>query len=309
MTLPQDRVVTLAQKVRLVEVGPRDGLQNEARPVPTTVKIAFVNALAAAGLTDIEVSSFVRPDRVPQLADAAEVFAGMVRRSGVRTWALVPNAKGLEGALAAGIRDVAFFTAASEGFNRANIGLGVDEALQKLAPAIAAAKAAGCNVRGYISTVFGCPYDGAVDAARAARVSRALLDMGCDELSLGDTIGVAVPTDVTRVLAAHDAVGVSREKLALHLHDTRGTALANVVEGLREGITTFDASAGGLGGCPFAPGATGNVATEDLLYLFDHLGIETGVSFEGVARASGIVAEALGRPLPSRARAAWAANQ
>ncbi len=295
-------------RVRIVEVGPRDGLQNEAMPIPTAAKVAFVNALLEAGLRDVEVSSFVRADRVPQLADAAEVFAGLGPRTNARLWALVPNATGLDGARAAGVTHVAVFTAASDGFNRANIGAGVDEALERLAPVVAVARRGGLIVRGYVSTVFGCPYDGAVDPRRAAGVSRALLDAGCEEISLGDTIGVAVPRDVPRVLAAHDAAGVPREKLALHLHDTRGTALANVVEGLREGITAFDSSAGGLGGCPFAPGATGNLATEDLLYLLDGLGIETGVAFDGVARASGIVAEALGRALPSRARAAWASG-
>lgn len=298
----------LPPRVRVVEVGPRDGLQNEKTAILAATKIAFVNALTASGFQDVEVTSFVRPDRVPQLADAAEVFAGIAKPPNVRLWALVPNAKGLEAAQAAGARHVAVFTAASDGFNRANIGVGVDEALERIAPVVAAAKEAGLAVRGYISTVFGCPYDGAVDARRAAFVSRALLDAGCDELSLGDTIGVAVPSDVTRVLAAHDSAGVPRAKLALHLHDTRGTALANVMEGLREEITTFDASAGGLGGCPFAPGATGNLATEDLLYLLDGLGIETGVSMIAVAEASGIVAAAMGRTLPSRARAAWASK-
>jgi hydroxymethylglutaryl-CoA lyase len=295
-------------RVRIVEVGPRDGLQNEASPIPTATKIAFVDALSDAGLPDIEVSSFVRADRVPQLADATAVFAGIRRRPGTRYWALVPNAKGLDAARAAGVTHVAFFTAASDGFNRANIGATVDESLAQLAPTIAAAREAKLAARGYVSTVFGCPYDGAVDPVRGARVARALLDAGCDEISLGDTIGVAVPSDVPRVLAACDAAGIPRGKLALHMHDTRGTALANVVEGLREGITTFDASAGGLGGCPFAPGATGNAATEDLLYLFETMGIETGVSFQAVAHASGIIAAALGKPLASRARAAWASR-
>jgi hydroxymethylglutaryl-CoA lyase len=300
--------VTLPARVRIFEVGPRDGLQNEAAPVPTAAKIAFVDALADAGLRDIEVSSFVRPDRVPQLADAADVFAGIARRPGVKYWALVPNAKGLEAARAAKVEHVAFFTAASDGFNRANIGMTVDESLAMLAPLVASAREAKLTVRGYVSTVFGCPYDGAVDPHRAARVARALLDAGCEEISLGDTIGVAAPSDISRALAACDAAGIHRTRLALHFHDTRGTALANVVEGLREGVTTFDSSAGGLGGCPFAPGATGNVATEDLVYAFDRMGIETGVSFEGVARASGIIAAAISKPLASRARAAWAAR-
>ncbi len=299
----------LPARVRVVEVGPRDGLQNEPRPVPADVKIRFVQALVDAGVRDVEVSSFVRPDLVPQLADAAEVFAGLDRREDVRYWALVPNRRGLEGAREAGITHVAVFTAASEGFNRANVNAGVEEALARLKPVIREARDAGLTVRGYVSTVFGCPYDGDVEPAVGARVSRTLLDSGCDEISLGDTIGVAAPPDVDRVLEAHDALGVPRERLALHLHDTRGTALANVVAGLRGGITSFDSSAGGLGGCPFAPGATGNLATEDLLYLLERMGVETGISLPGVARASGIVAEALGATLPSRARSAWAAEE
>jgi hydroxymethylglutaryl-CoA lyase len=294
--------------VRIVEVGPRDGLQNEAKPLPSSVKIDFINALVEAGIQDVEVSSFVRADRVPQLADAAEVFAGIHRLDHVRYWALVPNRRGLDAAREAGARCVAVFTAASDGFNRANVNASVEESLARLKPVIEEAKGHGLAVRGYVSTVFGCPYDGDVDPAAAARVSRTLRDAGCDEISLGDTIGVAVPRDVERVLDAHDAMGVPREHLALHLHDTRGTALANVMAGLRAGITIFDSSAGGLGGCPFAPGATGNVATEDLVYLLDRMGIETGISLDGVARASGIVGQALGAALPSRARAAWRAS-
>ncbi|MEZ5063653.1 MAG: hydroxymethylglutaryl-CoA lyase [bacterium] len=296
-------------RVRLVEVGPRDGLQNESVPVPTERKIEFIEALAASGLRDVEVTSFVRPDRVPQLADARELFAALRRREGVRYWALVPNARGLETALECGVTHVAVFTAASEGFNRANVNSSVEESLARLKPVVADAIAAGATVRGYVSTVFGCPYDGPVDPARAASVSRVLLDAGCEELSLGDTIGVAAPPAVERVLAAHDAMGVPREKIALHFHDTRGMAVANVVAGLEAGITSFDASAGGLGGCPFAPGATGNVATEDLVWLFDESGVECGVSFAQVAEASGAIGEQLGRKLPSRARAAWAATR
>ena len=296
-------------RVRLVEVGPRDGLQNESVPVPTERKIEFIEALAASGLRDVEVTSFVRPDRVPQLADARELFAALRRREDVRYCALVPNARGLETALECGVTHVAVFTAASEGFNRANVNSSVEESLARLKPVVADAIAAGATVRGYVSTVFGCPYDGPVDPARAASVSRVLLDAGCEELSLGDTIGVAAPPAVERVLAAHDAMGVPREKIALHFHDTRGMAVANVVAGLEAGITSFDASAGGLGGCPFAPGATGNVATEDLVWLFDESGVECGVSFAQVAEASGAIGEQLGRKLPSRARAAWAATR
>ncbi len=299
---------TLPDSVRVVEVGPRDGLQNECVNVPSATKIAFATGLAAAGLTDVEVTSFVRKDRVPQLADAHDVMAGLERREGVRYWALVPNARGLEGAMAAGVTHIAVFTAASDGFNRANVNAGVDEALARLRPVIADALAAGLTVRGYVSTAFGCPYDGAVDPARAADVSAALTDAGCVEISLGDTIGVAVPRDVDDIVEAHVDVGLSRDQVALHLHDTRGAALANVYAGMLNGIRAFDASAGGLGGCPFAPGATGNLATEDLLYFLEGLSIETDVSLAGVAAASGRMGEALGRVLPSRAWAAFVAK-
>ncbi len=299
----------MSSRVRIVEVGPRDGLQNEARKVATSAKISFVDALAAAGLRDVEVSSFVRPDLVPQLADAAAVFAGIARRAGVAYWALVPNAKGLEAARAAGVTHVAVFTAASDGFSRANTGVSVEESLARIVPLVAEARGLAMTVRGYVSTVFGCPFDGDVDPAFAASVSRRLLDAGCEELSLGDTIGVAAPRDVERALAAHDDLGVPHAKIALHFHDTRGTALANVWEGMRQGIATFDASAGGLGGCPFAPGATGNLATEDLVYFLDRMGVESGVSLPGVAKASGDVAAGAGITLHSRARAAWTARR
>jgi isopropylmalate/homocitrate/citramalate synthase len=294
--------------VRVVEVGPRDGLQNEPAPIPAAAKIAFVEALVEAGLRDVEVTSFVRPDRVPQLADAAEVFAGIARRPDVRYWALVPNAKGLAGALSCGVRHVAVFTAATDGFNRANTGSDVRESLARLGTVIGDAKRAGLGVRGYVSTVFGCPYEGDVEPAAGARVARALLDAGVDEVSLGDTIGVAAPRDVDSVLDACEACGIPVEAIGLHFHDTRGTALANVHAGLRRGVRTFDSSAGGLGGCPFAPGAAGNLATEDLLYFLERMGVETGVSLAGVARASGAVGKVLGKALPSRARAAWAAS-
>lgn len=299
----------LPARVRVVEVGPRDGLQNEGRPVGTEQKIRFVQRLVDAGVRDVEVSSFVRPDLVPQLADASEVFAGLERRANVHYWALVPNLRGLEGATAAGVTHVAVFTAASDGFNRANINASVEESLARLKPVIAEARARDLTVRGYVSTAFGCPYDGDVAPEQSARVSRTLLDAGCQEISIGDTIGVAVPTDVDRVLQAHVEMGVPLDRIALHFHDTRGTALANVMAGLRAGVVNFDSSAGGLGGCPFAPGASGNLATEDLVYLLDRLGIESGLSLGGVAAASGEIGQALGRELSSRARAAWAATQ
>ncbi|HMB69899.1 MAG TPA: hydroxymethylglutaryl-CoA lyase [bacterium] len=298
----------LPSRVRVMEVGPRDGLQNEPAALPVTDKIEFVNRLAASGLRDIEVTSFVRPDRVPQLADAERVLAGIDRAEGVRYWALVPNARGLDRARAAGVRHIAVFTAATDGFARANVNVSVEESLAKLRPVVQAAKDDGIVVRGYVSTAFGCPYEGAVLPSAPARVARTLLDAGCDEISLGDTIGVAVPDDVERVLEAMEEMGLPRGSLALHLHDTFGTALANVHAGLRAGVTVFDSSAGGLGGCPFAPGAAGNLATEDLLYLLDGLGIETGVRLEGVYDAAEEVAQALEKALPSRAHAALRAK-
>jgi len=298
--------------VRLVEVGPRDGLQNEATPVSPAARAAFVLSLAAAGLTDIEVGAFVREDRVPQMAGTEEVLAALARAvaerapgaADARFIVLVPNARGLERALAAGARHVAVFTAVSETFNQKNIGMGVDESLAALAPVVADARAAGVWVRGYLSTVFGCPYEARIDPVRAADVAARLWALGVDELSLGDTIGVATPAGVGDVLGNLGA-RVPRESVALHMHDTRGTALVNVMAGLLLGVRTFDASAGGLGGCPFAPGATGNAATEDLVYLLHGLGISTGVDVRKLVEASAAMEEALGRPLPGHVYQAW----
>jgi isopropylmalate/homocitrate/citramalate synthase len=287
------------RRVRLVEVGPRDGLQNEAAAVPTAEKVAFVDRLSAAGHAVIEVTAFVSPRRVPQMADAEAVLAGIARRPGTRYTALVPNERGLERAMAAGVDELAVFAAASEGFSHRNIGQSIDESLATYAAVCREAGQAGLPVRGYLSTAFGCPFDGPVAPGRVADVARRLADLGVYEVALSDTIGVAHPALIEQVVeTAADAVGL--ERLALHLHDTRGTALANVLAGLTLGITTFDASAGGLGGCPFAPGATGNLATEDLLYLLDGLGIETGVSLQGVVDASRGIEQVIGHPLPSR---------
>jgi len=299
-----DRVRTsLPSAARVVEVGPRDGLQNEAAPVPTAAKAAFIEALVDAGLDTVEVSSFVRPSRVPQLADAAELFARLERRPGVRYVALVPNLKGLERALAAGCRDIAIFTAASETFNRRNINRSIDESLADIRAITEQAQAAELWVRGYVSTAFGCPYEGLVDAARVRDITVALLELGCAEVSIGDTIGVATPADVERLLEVVLAAAPT-DRLALHLHDTRGTALANVQAGLAAGITSFDSSAGGLGGCPYAPGATGNLGTEDLVYLLERQGISTGVDLERVRAAAALMKEPLGHGLPSRVHAA-----
>jgi len=296
-------MAALPDCVRIVEVGPRDGLQNEPTPIPTPDKVAFIRALAEAGLQWIEVTSFVHPARVPQLADAGEVLAGVLASGPARPAtvfsALVPNARGLERALAAGVPRIAVFTAASETFAQKNIGMSITQSLETFAPVVATARQRGLTVRGYVSTCFVCPYEGEIDADRVASICEALAAMGCDEVAVSDTIGAAAPRDVQRVL---DRVlrRIPLERVALHFHDTYGTALANVYAGLELGVATFDASAGGLGGCPFAPGAAGNLATEDLVYFLDRMGIRSGVKLESVAAASGEMARLIGRSLPSR---------
>lgn len=288
------------ERVTVYEVGPRDGLQNVADIVGSETKIAFVDALTAAGLPAVEVTAFVSPRWVPQLADAAEVLAAVAPQDACRHVALVPNLRGYEAARAAGAREVAVFTAASEEFNRRNVNASIDESLARFEPVLQRARADGVAVRGYLSTAFGCPFEGDVPAAAVARVVADLFSLGCAEVSVGDTIGVADPAQVRRVvdrLAARHDLG----SLALHLHDTWGRGLANVVAALQAGITVFDSSAGGLGGCPYAPGATGNLATEDLVSLLDRLDIETGVDLGGVADASLALAAETGLALPSRA--------
>jgi len=299
-------------RVRLVEVGPRDGLQNEATPLSPATRARFALALAAAGLTDIEVGAFVRPDRVPQMAGTEEVLellaqATEAKAPGTREArfiVLVPNAKGLERALAAMAKNVAVFTAVSETFNQKNIGMGVDESFAVIEPVVKQARAEGLWVRGYLSTVFGCPYEGPIDAVRAAAVATRLWGLGIDEISLGDTIGVATPAGVGGVLGQIGA-RIPREQIALHMHDTRGTALVNVMAGLLLGIRAFDSSAAGLGGCPFAPGATGNAATEDLVFFLHGLGIQTGVDVRKLVEAGAAIEEQLGRPLPGHVYQAW----
>jgi isopropylmalate/homocitrate/citramalate synthase len=283
----------------IVEVGPRDGLQNESADVPTAAKIAFVDALSAAGAPVIEVSAFVSPKRVPRMADADRVFAGIARRPGTRYMALVPNQRGLDRALAARVTDAAVFAAASETFSARNINQSIDESFDTYGGVARDARAAGLRLRGYLSTAFGCPFEGDVPIARVVDLTRRLLDLGASSVAVSDTIGVAHPGQVRRMLdALVPAVGADR--LALHFHDTRGTALANVLAALDFGISTFDASAGGLGGCPFAPGASGNLATEDLLYMLNGLGLETGVHLNEVASASRALEPHVGHPLPSR---------
>jgi len=270
---------------RIVEVGPRDGLQNEEAVVPADAKVAFIEALADSGLQVVEATSFVSPRAIPQLADADEVFPRIARKHGVRYPVLVPNVRGLERAEAAGVDAVAVFTAASEAFTHHNIGMSIEESLAAFAPVLEHASAAGWWRRGYVSTAFGCPYSGDVAAEAVVDVSVALLDLGCEEISIGDTIGVAHPDDVRRVVTALLA-RIPAERLALHLHDTYGRALEDVEAGLELGIRIFDASAGGTGGCPYAPGAPGNLATESLVGLLDSLGYAHGVDADAVARAA-----------------------
>jgi hydroxymethylglutaryl-CoA lyase len=283
----------------IVEVGPRDGLQNEAASISTADKIAFVDRLSATGLPVIEVSAFVSPAWVPQMADAADVFGGISRRDGTRYAALVPNLAGLERAHAAGVHEVGIFAAASESFSRRNINQDIDASLDTYRAVCARASELHIRVRGYVSVAFGCPFEGEVPPTRVAEVSEALLNMGVFEVAIGDTIGMAHPGRVRGVVAVL-AERVPLHKVALHFHDTRGTALANVLSALELGITTFDASAGGLGGCPYAPGATGNLATEDLIYMLNGLGIETGVDLAALVQASSFIEPRVGHPLPSR---------
>lgn len=294
-------MLTLPNGVTIVEVGPRDGLQNELAPVPTDVKVAFIDRLSSSGLRAIEVTAFVNPERIPQLADAEEVCTRIQRRDGVTYSALVPNMKGYERATAeAGLRDVAVFLSASETHNQRNIGCSIDEAFDRFAAVFAAARADGVAVRGYISTAFGCPYEGFVPHDRVVAVARRLLDIGCRQVSLGDTTGMGNPAQVARTVDALRDGGATTEQIALHLHDTRGTGLANALAGLQAGVTTFDASTGGLGGCPYAPGATGNVATDELVYMLDEMGVRTGVDVRALLDAAEIVAASLGTAPPSR---------
>jgi hydroxymethylglutaryl-CoA lyase len=287
------------RRVTVVEVGPRDGLQNEQVSVATADKIELVNRLSDAGLPVIEVSAFVSPRWVPQMADAAEVFAGIDRRPGIRYTALVPNLSGLDRALHASVTEIAIFAAATETFSRKNINQSIDESLVNYRAVCDRALASGLRIRGYLSTAFGCPFEGSVDPLRVAEIAERIAGLGVFEVSISDTIGIAHPGQVPRVL---DAVlhRLRVDQVALHFHDTRGTALANVYAALSFEIATFDASAGGLGGCPYAPGAAGNLATDDLIYMLDGMSIETGVSLDAVGRASDFIETKLDHRLPSR---------
>jgi hydroxymethylglutaryl-CoA lyase len=294
--------------VRIVEVGPRDGLQNEPGTVPAAVKVELIERLAAAGLPAVEATSFVSPRWVPQMADAAEVMAALKRRPGTSYPVLVPNLKGLEGALAAGAREVAVFAAASESFSRRNINCSIDESLARFEPVCEQALAAGVKVRGYVSCVLGCPYEGEVAPEAVALVSARLSEMGCYEVSLGDTIGTGT-ADATQRMIEAVARQVPSERLAGHFHDTYGQALANMVAAMDMGVATFDSSVAGLGGCPYAKGATGNVATEDVLYLLHGLGVRTGADLDAVVDAGIFICEAIGRANASRAGRAIAAKR
>jgi len=293
--------------VRLVEVGPRDGLQNEATLVPTEVKVELIERLADAGLPAVEATSFVSPKWVPQMADAAEVMARIRRKPGVSYPVLVPNLKGLEAAIAARAEEVAVFGAATESFSRRNINCGIDESLDRFAPVCEQALASGLRVRGYVSVVLGCPYEGAVAPEAVAHVSKRLYAMGCYEVSLGDTTGMGTPARTQQMIEAV-AKHVPVAKLAGHYHDTFGQALANILASMDLGVATFDCSVAGLGGCPYSPGATGNVATEDVLYLLDGLGVHTGVDMTKLAEAGRFICEAIGRQNASRAGRALAAR-
>ncbi len=301
------------EKVRIFEVGVRDGLQNEKTVVSTARKLRLAQGLIAAGVRDLELGAFVRPDRVPTMKDTDAIYratrTGKLKLGKTRAWALVPNEAGIDRALEAGCKNIAVFTAASEGFAKNNIGMSIKRSLQVFRPVIQRAHASGLQVRGYVSTAFGCPFDGKVKPAQALRVIEALLEMDVCQVSVGDTIGVATPAQVEKVLRPALAFSPGRpEFLAGHFHDTRGTALANAVKSLELGIRTLDSSAGGLGGCPFAPSATGNLATEDLVYLLEGMGFQTGIDLDALARTSLTFLRSMGRAPISRALSAFAAT-
>jgi len=289
----------LPARVSIVEVSPRDGLQNEAAPLDTDAKLTLVNALVQSGLKRIELTSFVSPRWVPQLADAEEVARRAQRQSGVVFSALCPNSKGLERAIAAGLDEVAVFLSSSETHNKRNTNKSIKTSLETFAELIEMALSERMRVRAYISTVWGCPYEGETDPARALEIARELLGLGCYQVSLGDTIGVGTPLQTRRICELF-LKHIPKEQLALHLHDTRGTALANALVGLELGITTFDASIAGLGGCPYAPGAAGNLATEDLVYMLHGMGVETGVDLDLLIEAGRVAETVIGRRLPGK---------
>lgn len=299
----------LPVKARIVEVGPRDGLQNESGPViATSIKIELINRLAATGINHIEAASFVSPKWVPQMGDAAEVMAGITRKSGVSYAALTPNLKGVEGAIVARADEVAIFSAASESFTRKNINCSIAESLERFVPVIDAARKNNIRIRGYVSTVLGCPYEGDIDPAQVAAVARELLDMGCYEISLGDTIGVGTPIKARKMLA-RVANEVPINQLAAHFHDTYGQALANLYAVMQDGISVIDTSVAGLGGCPYAKGASGNVATEDVVYMLNGLGIETGIDLNKLVPIGHWITQQIGRTNGSKVGLAMNCNE
>lgn len=298
----------MSDSVRIVEVGPRDGLQNEKTPVSVADRIAFIKALLAAGLSTIEVGAFVSPKAIPQMANSDQVLREVNGQAGGEFHVLVPNEKGYEAARAAGAKVIAVFAAASESFSRANINCSVAESIERFKPVIARAKSDGVKVRGYISCVLGCPYEGEVKPQAVVEIARTLWDLGCYEISLGDTIGVGTPTKARHLLRAV-AAEVPMEKLAMHFHDTYGQALANLYADIEEGARVIDSAAGGLGGCPFAPGATGNVATEDVVYMLEGMGIATGVDMAKLLAATNEISRLIGRPPVSRVASALNAKQ
>ena len=286
--------------VTLYEVGPRDGLQNETARLPVEAKVRLIQALSACGLSRIEIGSFVRPDWIPQLADTDQVAQRLQRRAGLRYSALVPNRTGLDRAVSSGLREVAVFMSSSEAHNQKNTNKSIAESLEHFSAIVPAAKAQGLFVRAYLSTVWGCPYQGEVDPRRALEITQKLRAIGCDEISLGDTIGIGNPLQTRRIVALFLEGGIEASRIALHLHDTNGTALANCLVGLELGLTIFDTSVGGMGGCPYAPGAAGNLATEDLASMLEGMGIETGVDLEKLFAAGELAEELSGRKLPGR---------
>ena len=288
------------RRVRIYEVGPRDGLQNESLPIPTETKLRFIELLIDAGLREIEATSFVSPTAIPQLADADDLIKRLPGRSGVRFPVLVPNERGMARAEVAGVDAIAVFTAATDAFTEHNIGMTVDASLAAFRPVLARAAELGWWRRAYVSTAFGCPYTGRVEPAAAVAVAERLVELGVDEVCFGDTIGVGVPDQVAELVSRAEAAGIALDRQAYHFHDTRGTALANVSAALAVGIRTFDSSTGGTGGCPYAPGAAGNLATEDLVYLLDASGYQHGVSLGRVLRAARFIADALGKPLTTK---------
>lgn len=298
----------MSDPVRIIEMGPRDGLQNEKTPVGVEARIAFIEALVGAGLDTIEVGAFVSPKAIPQMASSDAVLRGVAHMTGAEFHVLVPNEKGYDAARAAGAKVVSVFTAASEGFSRANINCTVAESIERFKPVLARARADGVKVRGYISCVLGCPFDGEISPKAVADLASTLWDLGCYEISLGDTIGVGTPSKANEMLRAV-AANIPTAKLAMHFHDTYGQALANLYAGLEEGVRVIDAAAGGLGGCPYAPGATGNVATEDVVYMLEGMGVKTGVDMEKLLVATNTMSGVLGKPPASRVASALNAKK